>query len=133
MPGLRYRRIEQQFDDSAARAYFRALVEQNIQGRTEELRDALGIHFQPKYQSLLTLIPPSQICEDQAEIIGEGSRGRIYKVFWNQPSGIQGEEITKLAVALKFIKTSGAHDLQRFLVEVSPRNFSITRINFHWL
>ena len=119
VPGLIFRRLSESIQSTVAILYFRSLIEQRIQGRTEQLRDALGIHFQPRYQNLLTLIPCSQISRICGKSIGEGQRGVVYRGVWSRPAGIGLSGPENVPVALKSIKVQSPHDLHTFLIEVS--------------
>lgn len=85
----------------------------------------LGIHFQPKYENLLALIPHSQISKIDPVPLGEGERGVVYRAVWSHQAGFGGDTLVHNDVALKSIKIQGNSDLQSFIKEVYTINFVI--------
>jgi len=118
LPGLQFRTISKTVDEEAAVQFFRGFVENKIQGRKESLPDVLGLHFQPKYENLLTLIPHSQISKIDPVPLGEGERGVVYRAVWSHQAGFGDNTLVHSDVALKSIKVQGTLDLQRFMKEV---------------
>ena len=95
------------------------MIEHKIQGRSESLSSALGLHFQPKFENLLTLIPHSQIVVVDPKPLGEGERGVVYKAVWSRPQNLRVDKPVEVQVALKLVKIHGNSDLKPFMKEVS--------------
>jgi hypothetical protein len=125
LPGTRFRSISKVVDEAAAVQFFRGLVENKIQGRTESLPEVLGMNFQPKYENLLTLIPHSQISKIDPVPLGEGERGVVYRAVWSHQAGFGDNTLVHNDVALKSIKIQGTADLEKFIKEVITITFVI--------
>ena len=101
LPGLKFGQSDHDIDNSAAISYFRALVEHKIQGLGLPLASMLGLHFQPKYENLLALIPDNQIVSVKRSPLGEGERGVVYKGVWSHRRGLGDDIFVNAYVALK--------------------------------
>ena len=126
IPGIQWRRLNQQRDVEAARTYFRNLVESHAQDEPslDVLRQMLGDRYSPKYENLLRLIPESQITNVQGEPLGEGVNGAVYAAVWNRPAGyLTTTKDERIPVVLKQILSKyGAEEMEKKLVhEVSSR------------
>ena len=83
------------------------------------------MHFQPKYENLLTLIPHSQMSKIDPVPLGEGERGVVYRAVWSHQAGFGDNTLVHNDVALKSIKIQGTSDLQRFMKEVHTITLAI--------
>jgi hypothetical protein len=93
-----------------------------------KLREALGIHFNDSYVDFLRYIDPSELMLSEAEAIGHGAHGKVYRVNWlRKPSNkFDLRSIESGDVALKISRLSGIHDeagRAKFFGEVRTRCF----------
>jgi hypothetical protein len=90
----------------------------------EKLRDALGSNYDSSYADFLRYIDPQEILLAEAQPIGEGSYGKVYRASWmRKPSGIVGQGDTVCGdIALKIVHSAGqvnASEKLKFFGEVS--------------
>jgi hypothetical protein len=100
-PGKKFCQIWEASDGQAALTYFRNLVDHHIYGESQLLKETLGLSYNPKYESLLELIPFNQFEVDQAHPPMRGSLGLVYKASWKRPHKAGLPPPDDLKVALK--------------------------------
>lgn len=127
IPGYQYRTKLAGQDERAAKKLFRNWLQREVDGRygreLQQLKDVMGLRYNPKYENLLDLIPAEEITSVDLEALGEGARGKVYHATWHRPKRVGDLKAKKLEIALKKFKRDEKSDLESFVKEVSVAIF----------
>ena len=129
IPGMRYRSRRKHQDETAARQYFRNVVEAHANGSLDQpiLASLTGIDAMQILQfqhSLRFIMEDEFISIDWKSPLGTGQNGRVFKATWRKPRGIlvrPSHEKDVLDVVLKEVlprQGSSEDPLKKLIKEV---------------
>ncbi|KAH8745587.1 kinase-like domain-containing protein [Hyaloscypha finlandica] len=122
IPGYQYRNKKIEQDEQAAKKMFRNWLQRELDRRSgreqKQLKEAMGLQYNPKYENLLDLIPAEEITRVYPDALGEGARGTVYHATWHRPKRVGDLEAKNLEVALKKFKGDEESNLGRFIKEL---------------